>query len=179
MELRAGHCRVIVDFGFPAVVLLLLLWGDGTLLRQAAGVCLLHEMGHALAMCLSGAGIREIRFYAAGIQLRTHTVMLSRGALLLLYLSGPAVNLLCAVLFRGSQTGLLHLCMGVFNLLPFRILDGGAALHCLTEGRAETVLRVVCLLLSAAGAAAGIRTGNPAVWGMAVYLAIQEWHTTA
>ncbi len=177
VELKCGNCRIVMDFGFPAMAAVVLLWGQG-MLRQMVWVCVLHELGHALAMWLTHAGIREIRLYAAGLQMRTDTVFLSKGALLAVYLSGPAVNLCMAALLHGTETGLLHLCIGAFNLLPFRVLDGGAALRCLLEDRPQClrVLEVSCFLLAAglvgAAAAAGLR--QPAVYGMAVYLALCE-----
>ncbi len=166
-----------MDFGFPAMAAVMLLWGQ-EMLRQMFWVCVLHELGHALAMRLTHAGIREIRLYAAGMQMRTNTVLLSSQALTAVYLSGPAVNLCMAALLHGTETGLLHLCMGVFNLLPFRVLDGGAALRCVLE-QSPKLLRMLncfCILLAAglAGAALAVGLRNPAVYCMAVYLAVCE-----
>ena len=165
-----------MDFGFPAAVCIACLWGDGAFLLQCLAVCMLHEAGHGLAMWLTRAGIREIRFQAAGLQMITNTACLSRLQQLCISLSGPAVNLLlAALLYRIRQeTALLHLCMGVFNLLPFRVLDGGTALRSLNVP--EVLLRAAALCLAAAGVIVlwqgGIR--NPALYLMAGYLAAAE-----
>ena len=49
---------------------------------------------------------------------------------ILVSLAGPAVNLLLGTAFlwgdRGSVSGMLHLGLGLFNLLPYARLDGGA-----------------------------------------------------
>ncbi|MCR4646890.1 MAG: site-2 protease family protein [Oscillospiraceae bacterium] len=180
LELRCGTCRVVMDFGFPAAVCIACLWGDGELLLQCLAVCMLHETGHGLAMWLTRAGIREIRFHAAGMQMVTHTACLTRLQRLCISLSGPAVNLLMAALLYRTrpETALLHLCMGGFNLLPFRVLDGGTALRCLTEdsNTAETLLHVLALLCAALGMGVlwycGVR--NPVLYLMAGYLAVAE-----
>lgn len=180
MELKIGDCRIVIDFGFPALVAILFLWADGQLLLQSLAVCMLHELGHGLVMWLSRAGIQEMRFYAAGLQMRTHTAFLTNRQLICIYLSGPAVNLLFAGLLWSirPETALLHLCMGCFNLLPFRILDGGAALSCLLEDMpwALRIRQGFCVLLSASMMAVlwiwEIR--NPALYLMAIYLGISE-----
>ena len=180
LELKCGTCRIILDFGFPAAVCIACLWGDSGLLLQGLAVCMLHEAGHGLAMWLTRAGIREIRFHAAGMQMVTHTACLTRLQRLCISLSGPGVNLLMAALLYRTrpETALLHLCMGGFNLLPFRVLDGGTALRCLTEDWpwAETVLHTAALLCAAAGAGALWYCGvhNPVLYLMAGYLAAAE-----
>ena len=62
------------------------------------------------------------------------------------------LNLLCAVFFWKNQpvTAILHFSMGIFNLLPYRILDGGAALESLFETRSDflQIRRNFCILLS-------------------------------
>ena len=155
---------------------LLLLSGERDFLLQTLLVCIVHECGHGIAMCLTGAGLREVRLCGAGVQMYTGTAVLSRGRLLCIYLSGPAVNLLCAGLFRtlAPETAVLHLCMGVCNLLPFRVLDGGAALRVFTDGRwlnafctALAVLLTAWLMLA--------RIANPFLYLLAVYLAAAEW----
>lgn len=171
---------MVLDFGFPAVLCIAFLWGDGMFLAQCMTVCIVHELGHGLAMWATHAGVREIRFHAAGLQMRTHTACLSKASLLCIYLSGPAVNLVLAGLFQHvrPETALLHLCMGCFNLLPYRVLDGGAALGCLLEDcpRVKGILHGVCACLSVGIVLVlwqyGLR--NPALYLMAVYLGIAE-----
>lgn len=171
----------MVDFGFPAMAAVLFLWGDGDMLTRLMAVCMLHELGHGLAMWATRAGVREIRFYAAGMQMRTNPFFLTVPQLLCIYVSGPAVNLLFAFLLRHQDTGTaaLHLCMGCFNLLPFRMLDGGAALECLWEDKPgiQRVRQVFCTLLAAAAAVClwAWKVQNPALYLMAAYLGAAEW----
>lgn len=170
----------MVDFGFPALVAVLFLWGDGGLLLKGLAVCMIHELGHGLMMWLSRAGIREVRFYAAGMQMRTNTAFLTNRSLLGIYLSGPAANLLFAGFFWNEpETALLHLCMGCFNLLPFRVLDGGAVLLCLWEDKPgmQRIRQVFCTLLAAVAVVClwVWKVQNPALYLMAAYLGAAEW----
>ena len=73
MEVRLKKCRIIMDFGFPAMLSILCMQSEGVF--EILMVCLLHELGHGVAMALSGAGLQEIRLYAAGIQMRTNTIL--------------------------------------------------------------------------------------------------------
>lgn len=179
MELRCGRCRVIVDFGFPAVVSLLFLQNDAALLRLTFGVCLLHEIGHGIAMALTGAGIREIRFHATGVQMRTNTVFMTKKREIFVILSGPCTNFAAALLLYKlggwSDAVFLHLGMGAFNLLPFSVLDGGSMLACVFAGntlflRLQTIL---CILFSAGISLflAYHRIANPFLYLMCFYLA--------
>ena len=73
---------------------------------------------------------------------------------------------------------MLHLGMGLFNLLPYRILDGGSALRCLLilHSSALRILSACNVLLSIAFVILGMhwRIGNPALYAMLVYLAVME-----
>lgn len=182
MELIVGKCRIRMDFGFPAVLALLFLHGDGILLRQIFAVCLIHEIGHGIAMLLTNAGIREIHFYAAGVQMRTNAPFVSKTRELVILLSGPCMNFAAAgvlhALHGWSSGTILHLGMGLFNLLPYAVLDGGSALQCIfSENR--TILRMqtaVCILISVGIMAfcAHAHIANPTLYLMPLYLAAMQ-----
>ena len=155
----------------------LLLWEPHQVGRVLLAV-LVHELGHGTVMALTGAGVREIRLHAFGVQLRTQPCLLSVPEELLLYGSGPAVNLQCAlVLWHISpETAQLHLGLGLFNLLPCTVLDGGAALHCLWAAHPQRLRGCswCCTVLLAAAAVwmGAARVPVPCV--MAVYLGVSE-----
>ncbi len=182
MEVRLGGCRVIVDFGFPAAMAVMLLHMNARFLMMTLGVCMLHEIGHGIAMLAVGAGLREIRLYAAGIQMRTHAVLLSPVKELLVILSGPLINFAAAgavyLLYGNCALFMLHLVMGSFNLLPYRVLDGGSLLQLLLAPH-PLWLRMrgmLCILLSAGGMAflLYLHVQNPFVYLMLTYLAVSE-----
>ena len=166
-----------MDFGFPAMFALIWLAAQREFLLMTLDVCLLHECGHALAMHLTGAGLREIRLGAVGMQMRTDTAILPRGKLLCIYLSGPAVNLTFAAIFWhiSLELAMLHLCMGLFNLLPYRMLDGGAVLR--SFPRCEGFRRIACIFLTVGmtGFAISHALRNPVLYLMAGYLLLSEF----
>lgn len=182
MELNLSGIRIRMDFSFPALLALAFLCGRGELLLQTFAVSVLHEAGHGIAMLLTNAGIREISLTAAGIQMRTRLPFLRRKQELCILLCGPAVNFLMAGFLYAvqgwSDAILLHLCMGGFNLLPFRNLDGGSALACIFA-ECPVFLRmhtVFCVMLSV-GMAVGLaylHIENPFLYLMCLYLGISQ-----
>ena len=73
--------------------------GEAALLVLSAA--LLHELGHILALRLSGAGICWLRISVLGAIMETRG-NLSYGQELLCLLAGPGANLLAAVLFGAA-----------------------------------------------------------------------------
>ena len=181
LELRFQNFRLMIDFSFPAVLALLFLYPDDELTKQMLLVSIIHELGHGLVICLTKSGLREIRLYAAGIQMKTNVCLLTDKQILAVFLSGPLMNLLCAVLFwkLDAVTAFLHLEIGIFNLLPYRILDGGAALETLLELHPEflQIRKIFCLMLSVSGIFLLFlyKIRNPALFLMLAYLAVSEF----
>jgi Zn-dependent protease len=161
-----------MDFGFPALLAMVLLSGDAQFLLRLLLVCVLHECGHGIAMCLTGAGLQEIRFCGAGVQMTAGTAVLSRMKALCISLAGPAVNLLCAAV-SAPETAMLHLCTGLFNLLPYRCLDGGTAVRIFHDSEKLTIACVILsVLLFLLLLLYHIR--NPLLYLMVLYLTVQE-----
>lgn len=116
--------------------LLLMAWlnycDTQNLLPAALCAAAVHELGHLAAVYALGGRVCRLRLTAAGAELRLEGTM-SYGRELLCALAGPLVNLLLAfgaaqlraVVFAG-----LNLVLGLFNLLPLSVLDGGKALSC-------------------------------------------------
>ena len=130
--------RVRTDFSFLLFNALLFLFCSGEMILSFYAVCLLHELGHIAALHLTGGELRRIELSFFGIKMvAAPAADAGRGAIVLL--SGPAANLLLyAVLTAlgvGAGAARLSLAAGVFNLLPFSGLDGGALLDMLAEGR--------------------------------------------
>ena len=130
---------------------------------QFYAACALHEMGHILASCSVGVRIKSVVFSGGGIRMLT-----DRGSVVtncenvLMLLSGPAVNLfLAATLSIHGAVGdfaMLNLAAGLYNLLPFRQLDGGALVDIFITGTVHErewrgVLLAVRIIIVLAGAA--------------------------
>ena len=99
---------------------------------------LLHEAGHLTAILLNEGEIKYLQLSAFGAMFDANLSKLSRGSKIAVYLSGPLVSILAALLcfyFSGRSflvlvfsAGVINLVLGIINLLPMRPLDGGNAL---------------------------------------------------
>ncbi len=123
---------------FSLCFFLFLLWMEPsgyTLLPLLAALC--HELGHVLALRLTGRRITYLRIYPFGFDLRTEG-MGSYRADLLVHGGGILCNLLLCLLFAPhlEYTGAAvfftsNLLLALLNLCPVETLDGGAILSAL------------------------------------------------
>lgn len=154
--------------------------GQGLLLP---GVCAAaaHELGHWAAIRLSGGRVAQLRLTVAGAELQVVGFM-GYTRELLCAAAGPAVNLVLAL--GAAQLGLfafsgLNLVMGLFNLLPLGMLDGGRILSCIAgmwfpthwEGRRLSQLEHMgaILLVLCGGLLLGVG-GNGTLFAVSVWL---------
>lgn len=126
--------KVEITGGFLLVMAWLNYCDDQNLLPLVVCAAAAHELGHLAAITAVGGRVCCLRLTAAGAEIRMAGVP-GYGRELLCALAGPLVSLLLAV--GAARIGALvfagmNLALGVFNLLPLRMLDGGRALSCLT-----------------------------------------------
>ena len=102
----------------------------------------LHELGHIAAARISNVRFRELRLSPFGASLLPLSNLGSFSSEIFICASGPAVNLLCALItlstpLRSFAFGelfiLSSLFLGILNLLPISSFDGGRILFCIIE----------------------------------------------
>ncbi len=128
-----------VDFGFLVLLAFLLaeetaFWGIHLLLPV-----FLHEAAHLIGLLFFGKKPRKIRFSLVGIGVEGGREQLTRKQEIWVLFLGPGVNLVCFLLLAlllGKKNPALaaslaapHLVLGLWNLLPMRITDGGRLLE--------------------------------------------------
>lgn len=175
--------RVTVSPGFVALLTLFVLQGEGAAAAALLTAAAAHEAGHLAALCRFGVPVSALRIGAFGARLETvGRGRLSYGRELYTVLSGPAVNVLCALALAwvagrfswpgGFLCAGAHLVLGGFNLLPIPPLDGGRALCLLLTwllgpDRGERLSAAAgggaLVLLALAGAYVAVRSGGN-VW---------------
>jgi len=120
-------------------------------------VMFIHEMAHLISAKAMGLNISKIIFYPFGVSLRLNSViLLSFPEEMILYLSGPLVNALIAVVFAFfGEFGIFYinnLLLFLLNILPVLPLDGGHILKTFIsryKGRknAGKILKLVGILV--------------------------------
>lgn len=143
----------------------------------------LHECGHWTAIVLLGGRVRTLRLSAVGAEMALDTSCpLSYTKEALAAFAGPAVNLILTALCAQTRWYLfagLNLSLGLFNLLPVRMLDGGRILSCLLNAfapeKAPRVVNAVSVLL--AGALLGLGWAAWRQWGNLTLLCVAAWLT--
>lgn len=121
--------------GFVLLLAWLIYGGDSELVALTLLAAGAHELGHYLAIDLSGARVTKLTVTAAGAKMKVEG-RLSYGRELICAAAGPTVNLLAAMFAaklmgaRGYVFAGINVVLGVLNLLPVSGLDGGRCLLC-------------------------------------------------
>ncbi len=137
---------------FPFSIVVLLSLDSSRVTELCLFASLLHEIGHALAMCMLHDKPSKITMGFFGMRIQREKMQhISYGGSAFVSLSGPFMNVLFVLLFsllHNPVAASVHTVIGGFNLLPVYSLDGGEALYALlckqyTEEKAATVLKMV------------------------------------
>lgn len=111
----------------------------------------IHELGHVIALYLLQKPPTHLTLHGLGASMEIPA--LGYGQAVFAYAAGPAASLLLGLYGRlFPVTGILSLCLGLFNLLPICGLDGSGILEnllCLrlSQDAAQRIVRLISLLL--------------------------------
>ncbi len=148
LTLRILKTDLRIGFGFLLVTAVSFLEPNGVT-GTCLFFCFVHELGHLLAMKLTGAEVTGIRLYGGGIGISADTEELGKPARLLIYSAGCLTNFVFALILRDP----VNLAIALFNLMPVSYFDGGMILRLLLPN-SEKPLEIVsgatiCLLILA------------------------------
>ncbi len=142
---------------FPFSIVVLLSLDTSRVTELCLFASLLHEIGHALAMCLLHDRPSKITmgFFGMRVQ-REKTQRISYVGSALVSLAGPFMNVVFVAIFsllHNPVAASVHAIIGGFNLLPVYSLDGGEALYALLclryeEEKTAKILRLVSCLVA-------------------------------
>lgn len=106
--------------------------GDGGRFSAILAAALVHELGHAVAAAILGAGLKLCRTEISGISLKYDFTRVSPLREAAVCLAGPAVGIAIFIIgYRNGSTSYFagaSAVLSLFNLLPISYLDGGCAL---------------------------------------------------
>lgn len=172
ISVRIKGCTFRIYFSFFVFNALIFMLRDSRIMLAFYTACAVHESGHIIAMLSCGIRVKAVELSGAGIR-----IIMQKGGIvpvkssLFVLLSGPAANII--VFFFVKLAGcrgdfpLLDLMAAVYNILPYRSLDGGAVIALLTEGTsseraADTVFFAVKLIFIICAAASVYLFGSAA-----------------
>lgn len=155
-EFSIRGIRLGVSFSFLALVGFLTLCGEGirAQLAMCLACCIVHEIGHLLAMLYLGVGADKLILYGGGMLIRRKKGLRSSNLTdCIILLAGPLANALLAVLFlllgMKNASGYNLFC-AVFNLLPFSYFDGGRIADTLfPDSKAVSLIKNIIILMFA------------------------------
>lgn len=116
--------RVEVEAGFYLVQGMMLLLFPLRFLVGIVLAALIHELGHLLAIFITGGRVHAIRLRADGAVILSEPM--EPGREIICALAGPAAGALMILFLRSyPELALAGLVQTAFNLLPIYPLDGG------------------------------------------------------
>jgi len=128
---------------------------------------LLHETAHLVAAKSIGLCVSHMALYPFGVNLKLkNKIVANLSDEIILYMSGPAMNLLLAffaVLAGKDYLYYINIILFTINLLPVSPLDGGGILKGILSSklgtiRAAKIMRVISAILSIMLIAVGVYT---------------------
>lgn len=160
MRFKIFETKVTVSFLFMTMICILLLTDRTGFILPMLFAVLIHETGHLFLMWLFGCAPSEINLIPASVRI-TASAQREKGPNILILFFGPFLNIIIfLVIFLNYKVfgeerflvfALVNLIYGVFNLLPFKGLDGGSILEELISplGRKNTVRIMGSITLTA------------------------------
>lgn len=136
INLNIAGLKISFEFGFFAVAAVFCLLDAPELALTAVCACVIHEIGHCAAAVISDIRIEHIVFWAGGVKMISAPSLKPTYSEVFVLFAGPFFNFSAALFFyiTGADWAFsVNLILGLFNLLPFSNLDGGAVLRKILE----------------------------------------------
>ncbi len=143
--IRLFGSKIYVSIFTLMLLAIITLSADAPFFYIALFGALFHELAHIVSMKMFGANIIRISVYPFGADIKADTSRLTYKNEIFVFLSGPSVSLLSAVvafiLYKSLGTvyilafSLSNFLFFAVNILPVKGLDGGRALYCLLHER--------------------------------------------
>lgn len=189
MKLNLGKTALKINVSFAAVITMMLILDGSGMCAVGLFCCVIHEVGHIICLVVLGEKPESVEFSFYGIKLeRSRRSSLTAAEEMAVYAAGPVMNFVFSAFmlpFSSTHTGIktaaaISFCVGIFNLLPCRPLDGGNILssflaYTTDEEKAEKICFYtscfVIVPMAVSGVAMIFANGNFTLAAVTAYLA--------
>lgn len=158
MKLDFGKTTLIINVSFAVAVTLTLIIDESGVGAIALLCCIIHEAGHIMCLLILGEKPKKIELSFYGIKLERYPMSGQNTAgELAIFISGPAANFIFSAIFfmlsnifhSLREAAVIGLCIGAFNLIPCKPLDGGNILYTvLCRNTKPKTADAICLAVS-------------------------------
>lgn len=139
-SLKIFGVDVKLCFSFIAVFCLVSFFDGTSYILLGMAVCMLHECGHILAMCVFNVPPEKVQLYGAGIKITENTRLTTFSKEVIILSAGIITNFILFVVcyfttdnFNINLFGMMNLIIGMFNCIPFKFSDGGRLVSMLID----------------------------------------------
>ncbi len=119
-------CRIVISFNFLFLlcVLPLVLGYEVTIMLSLS--CIIHELGHLIAIKLCNKIITGFKFTSCGINICCQKSVMSEFQVFIITFAGCLANLLAAMLLYNLNRSIAcaNIALGVYSILPNPYFDG-------------------------------------------------------
>lgn len=168
--------RIEIHFLFVGVLTMFLLIDPTGISALGLFASVIHEMGHVVALIITGYRPKRISFEMTGICLNQNNHAISYLTEIFILLAGSLTNFLiffwCLAmeqqLDKVGVWAMIHLMLGIVNLLPMNALDGGKILRiillqCCNVVRTDHIVfwvQLICVFVVTAFCILSVLTGK-------------------
>ncbi len=155
INIRIAGMKISFEFGFFAVAAVFCLLDAPELALTALCACVIHEIGHCAAAVISDIKVEQLVFWAGGVRMISSSLLKPTYSEIFVLFAGPFFNFGAALFFyiTGADWAFsVNLILGLFNLLPFSNLDGGAVLRKILEHyelNSSLIMRAIAIISAA------------------------------
>lgn len=157
MIFKIFKTEIFVSYLFVAIIIFIIFIDKSGLILPMLISVFIHEITHLLVMAAFGCQPKSVILIPSSIEIKRDICDSFKKEVIISF-SGPCSNLLIFVIFFkiNIEFSLINLCIGIFNLLPISILDGGEILKIifskiLSIEKGKNILKIIDIFISVLG----------------------------